>query len=245
MSAARIILITGANTGLGFEILKSLCRSSIAYTILAGSRTVSKGEEAIGAIKKEFPSTSSTLRVLQVDLASDSSLEKAVEDISTHYGKLDILVNNAGANLDRQIQAKTLSVREGFNASWDTNVSGTHVLTSLAIPLLLKSSDPRLIFMTSGTSAITETESMATEPLKRINASPPTGWPKEDVLNPITAYRSTKAGLNMLMREWYRILKNDRVKTWAISPGFLATNLSGFTSEQLKKASASSVIVHS
>jgi NAD(P)-dependent dehydrogenase (short-subunit alcohol dehydrogenase family) len=74
--------------------------------------------------------------------------------------------------------------------------------------------------------------------LSRINASPDKGWPKGGELNPITSYRSTKAGLNMLMREWVRILKNDGVKVWAISPGFLATGLGGVGKDQLLKMGA-------
>ena len=57
------------------------------------------------------------------------------------------------------------------------------------------------------------------------NKHPPKGWPKTG-LN-IPAYRSSKTGMNMMMREWCRILKEDGVKVWCISPGFLATGLGG------------------
>jgi len=99
---------------------------------------------------------------------------------------------------------------------------------------LLNSSDPRLLFLTSGTSTVTETENMTTPTMQRINGSPPAGWPKEPMVNWITSYRSAKTGLNMLMREWYRILKNDGVKVWCISPGFLATGLAGVGADRLK-----------
>ena len=59
-------------------------------------------------------------------------------------------------------------------------------------------------------------------------------------MNPVTSYRSTKTGLNMLMREWTKILKNDGVKVWAISPGFLATGLAGIGPEKLKQVSVRS-----
>jgi len=74
--------------------------------------------------------------------------------------------------------------------------------------------------------------------LPQINSPPAKGWPKANPANPIEAYRSSKAGLNMLMREWTRILKEDGVKVWAISPGFLATGLAGFGPEELKKMGA-------
>ena len=236
MADGKIILITGGNTGLGLEIVKALCRSSHKYTILIGCRTPSKGENAIAQVKKEYPETSSTLSTIQVDLESDDIIEKAVDTITKDYGKLDVLLNNGGAAFDNEIVSGKMKLREAFNKSWDTNVSGTHVLTTLAIPLLLKSSDPRLIFMTSGTSTLAETERFDNPGFQRLNGSPDAGWPK-NLPFPITTYRSTKTGLNMLMREWNKILKNDGVKVWCISPGFLATGLNGTGAEQLKKVS--------
>ncbi|KAJ5730194.1 uncharacterized protein N7483_004702 [Penicillium malachiteum] len=51
------------------------------------------------------------------------------------------------------------------------------------------------------------------------------GWPK--ATGSITAYRASKTGMNMMMRGWTRILKHDGVKTFCVSPGFLATGLGG------------------
>ncbi|RMZ89096.1 hypothetical protein DV736_g3686, partial [Chaetothyriales sp. CBS 134916] len=227
------------NTGLGFEVVKALYTSSHSYEIIVGSRLISKAEAAIESLQKEAPQSSSTLSIVQVDVSSDASIDAALKDIaSKHGGRLDILINNAGANFDGDIASGKLGLRDAFNTSWDTNVSGTHVITTGAIPLLLKSSDPRLLFVTSGTSALTETELFNNPGLQRINASPAPGWPKEKTINPITSYRSTKTGLNMLMREWHRILLNDGIKVWAISPGFLATGLAGISPDVLREMGA-------
>ncbi|KAI0192765.1 hypothetical protein F4808DRAFT_442685 [Astrocystis sublimbata] len=234
----KILLITGGNTGLGLEAVKALVQSSVAYEILIGSRTVSKGDDAIAEVKKEFPQTVSTLSTLQVDLESDESLEKAVADITAKHGRLDILVNNGGGSFDYEILKGNMSLREGCNKSWDVNVTGTHVLTTLAAPLLLKSSDPRLIFLASGTSSLIESELTNTPNTARINTPMPAGWPKKDAGMVTTTYRSTKTGLNMLMREWHRTLANDGVKVWAVSPGFLATGLAGVGAEKLKTLGA-------
>ncbi|GAW23242.1 hypothetical protein ANO14919_127940 [Xylariales sp. No.14919] len=234
----KILLITGGNTGLGLEAVKALCQSQNAYEIIIGCRTVSKGDDAITEVKKQVPQTASTLSTLQVDLESDESLEKAVADISSKHGRLDVLINNGGASFDYDILNGKMSLREGFNASWNVNVTGTHILTTLAVPLLLKSSDPRLLFIASGTATLAETERTDAPALQRINASPPAGWPKEAVGMATTAYRSSKTGLNMLMREWRRTLLNDGVKVWAVSPGFLATGLAGIGAERLKQMGA-------
>ncbi|KAI1391818.1 NAD(P)-binding protein [Hypoxylon trugodes] len=237
-SDKKIILITGGNTGLGYEAVKALYQTDIPYEIIIGCRTVSKGETAIEALKKETPQSPSSLSTLPVDLNSDESLEKAVETLTAKYGRLDVLINNGGGSFDTEIAEGRMSLREGFNATWDTNVTGTHVLTTLSVPLLLKSSDPRLMFITSGTSSMTESESVANANLLRINASPAAGWPKEAFKLALTGYRSAKTGLNMLMREWARILKNDGVKVWAISPGFLATGLTGAGADRLRQMGA-------
>jgi len=238
MAEKPIILITGANTGLGLEVVRALCNEPAAYEIMIGSRSIEKGEEALATVKKEIPTTSSTLSVVQVDVSSDESIQKAIGHIQKTHGKLDVLVNNAGAGFDREIQAGRMSIREGWNKTWDTNVAGTQVITTLAVPLLLKSKDPRILFITSGTSPLSETEKFDVPIFQRINASPPAGWPKGDQMNPIAAYRSSKTGLNMMMREWHRTLQNDGVKTWCVSPGFLATGLGGIGAEQLKKMGA-------
>jgi NAD(P)-dependent dehydrogenase (short-subunit alcohol dehydrogenase family) len=109
-------------------------------------------------------------------------------------------------------------MRELWNKTWNLNVTGTHIVTYTLMPLLLASKTPRLLFITSGTSTLTET---ATSPLP-IDKSPPAGWPKSLGM---PAYRASKCGMNMLMRQWFRILKEDAVKVWCVSPGYLATGL--------------------
>ncbi|GAD93495.1 hypothetical protein MYCGRDRAFT_47551 [Paecilomyces variotii No. 5] len=235
--SATTIFITGANTGLGLEIVKALCKEPVAYNIIIGSRDITKGQEARAQLQKELPQTQSNLDVVQIDVSSDDSIQHAVDQIQATYGKLDVLVNNAGGNFDRAIQAGELSMREGWNKTWDTNVTGAQVTTAMFVPLLLKSAEPRLLFITSGTSPLVDTERMDAQ-YAIINAFPEPGWPKPSTLNPTEAYRSSKTGLNMMMRQWYRILKKDGVKVFAVSPGFLATGLAGIGPETLKKIGA-------
>ena len=100
------------------------------------------------------------------------------------------------------------------------NVAGTNVMTATFIPLLLKSANPRLVFVT-GLSQINKAgESYFPTPPQ------PAGWPKKLDFE-VIGYRCTKVALNMLMLDWNHKLKADGVKVWGVGPGFLATNLGG------------------
>lgn len=96
MSSNEIILITGANTGIGFETVKALFQSPKSYHILLGSRTTSKGEDAIAQLKQEFPESKSTVETVQIDIESDESIGKLYEFVEGKFGRVDVLINNAG-----------------------------------------------------------------------------------------------------------------------------------------------------
>ncbi|KAE8444372.1 hypothetical protein EG329_000572 [Mollisiaceae sp. DMI_Dod_QoI] len=219
MTANPIILVTGANTGLGFETIRALCQSSKPYTILLGGRSLEKAEDAARKARTEFPKSPSVVKTVQIDIEDDDSISRLFEHLSSHYDRLDTLINNAGALFDQQYYQGKISMREMWNKSWNVNTTSTNILTHTLMPLLLKSSDPRLLFITSGTSTLAESGN-TTLP---INQSPPAGWPKQSTGVP--AYRASKTGMNMMMREWARVLKEDGIKMWCISPGFLATGL--------------------
>ncbi|KAJ5913107.1 hypothetical protein N7504_001990 [Penicillium tannophilum] len=225
---AKIVFITGANTGIGFEIVKALAASDQSYIVLMGGRSLEKAQNAAATVQ-DLPESSSQFVPIQVDIEHDDSIKQAFHEVQTKFGRIDVLINNAGAQFDRQIDQ--IGEREMWNRTWNVNVTGTQILTSTFAPLLLESADPRLLFLSSGTSTLDGTENQ----MVPVNRVPAKGWPKTGISLP--AYRSAKTGLNMLMREWHRWLKEDGVKVWAISPGFLATGLGGDT-EVLRKMGA-------
>ena len=91
-----IILVTGANTGLGLETVKSLLRSSRAYTVLLGGRNFDKATAAAESVRKEYPESTSTVAPVQVDIEDDASIEGLKVRVEREWGRLDVLVNNAG-----------------------------------------------------------------------------------------------------------------------------------------------------
>ncbi|KAJ5707207.1 hypothetical protein N7488_007008 [Penicillium malachiteum] len=216
-----IILVTGSNTGLGFEIVRALFRSPKAYTVLLGSRSEANAESVVHQLRAEFPNSETLVSPVQVDLEDDESIQKAFNYVSRQFGRVDVLINNAGGQFDQQMYSGSMTMREMWNKSWNVNTTGTQILTHTFVPLLLRSRDPRLLFITSGTSTLTE----AANPALFVNRPAEEGWPK--ATGSVTAYRASKTGMNMMMREWTRILEHDGVKTFCVSPGFLATGLGG------------------
>jgi len=96
MSLRKIVLITGANTGLGFETVKSLLASSTAYHILLAGRSIDKAKAAATALQSSENGTVSSLEALQIDVTDDDSILAAFKHVENSHGRLDVLINNAG-----------------------------------------------------------------------------------------------------------------------------------------------------
>ncbi|KAF2019293.1 NAD(P)-binding protein [Aaosphaeria arxii CBS 175.79] len=236
-TSKSVVLVTGANTGIGYEVVKALAASDIAYTILLGSRSLDKGKAALEKINEEVPSTKSEIHLLQIDIEDDKSIEAAFNTVQQQWGRVDALVNNAGAAFDQLMKDNPgpSGIREAWDRAYSLNVTSTQVFTHTFIPLLLASASPRLLFVTSGLSSLenfapTRVSSGATREI-------PAGWPKPAGPS-VIAYRSSKTALNMMMLDWARLLKSDGVKVFGISPGFLATGLGGSGAEVLKRYGA-------
>jgi hypothetical protein len=108
MANKNIVLITGGNTGIGYETVKALYKEPNAYVILMGSRSLSKANAAIATLQEEIQSAKSEIVPLQIDIEDDASIEKAFKEVESKYGKVDSLINNAGASPFRTIKPSYL-----------------------------------------------------------------------------------------------------------------------------------------
>jgi NAD(P)-dependent dehydrogenase (short-subunit alcohol dehydrogenase family) len=97
--SSRIVLITGANTGLGFEIVKALSRSSKPYTVLVGGRSIEKAKAAVREAESLKAASSTQLQAVQIDIEDDASISSLSKEIEQQHGRLDVLINNAGKYL--------------------------------------------------------------------------------------------------------------------------------------------------
>ncbi|ORY06126.1 hypothetical protein BCR34DRAFT_571489 [Clohesyomyces aquaticus] len=238
MDTKTIVLVTGANSGIGLASIRSFWESPKTYHILAAGRTLQKIQDAVAPIRDSPSPGHSTIDEIEIDISDDVSITNAASLIQGKFGRLDTLVNNAGGGNDTDYQNGTMSQREAWNRTMDLNVTSPQVMTTEFAPLLLKSADPRLLYITSGMSSLQE-EHTRTTPGEARAPKYPAGWPKAErtAATNAYAYRVSKTALNMMFLHWVRLFEADGVKCFALSPGFLATNLAG-DPELMKKAGA-------
>ncbi|OAG44298.1 hypothetical protein AYO21_01294 [Fonsecaea monophora] len=145
-----IILVSGGNTGIGYEIVKRLAGDSPNNHVLMGCRDTHKGEESVASMGAPI-----NVNPIQLDITDDESIEHCFLAIRQHFGRLDILINNAGTAAQHLPQDAT--VRQKFDLCMNVNVTSTAVLTDKLLPLLEQSKLPKIIFITSTLGSIQTT----------------------------------------------------------------------------------------
>ncbi len=137
----KIIIVTGGNSGLGYESVKALAMKG-AEVILA-SRTQEKGEQAKAEIVAELPEAK--INVMELDLASLDSVRSFATTFSKQYKKLHVLMNNAGIMMSPYFKTE-----DGFEGQFGTNHLGHFALTGLLLEMLLKTPGSRVVNVSSG-----------------------------------------------------------------------------------------------
>jgi NAD(P)-dependent dehydrogenase (short-subunit alcohol dehydrogenase family) len=194
-----VVLITGANKGLGYEAARRL--GALGATVLVGARDPERGEAAA----KTLAADGIDARFVPLDVTSEDSVTAAAERIDAALGRLDVLVNNAGITGGR-VPALDVGPRE-LLAVYETNVFGPVRVTRAFVPLLRRSERPRIVMVSSGMGSITIT----TDPSRLESGLVSLGYP------------SSKAALNMITTQYAKALPDFRVN--AVDPGYTATDL--------------------
>jgi NAD(P)-dependent dehydrogenase (short-subunit alcohol dehydrogenase family) len=137
----RIFLITGGNSGIGYESAKALAAAGAEVVI--ASRNPEKGREAIAAIRRETPDARVRFEKLDLgDLASVRALGKRLKETLPH---LDGLINNA-AIMEPPTRGPSA---DGFETQFAVNYLGHFALTKELLPLLRKAPAPRVVTLSS------------------------------------------------------------------------------------------------
>jgi NAD(P)-dependent dehydrogenase (short-subunit alcohol dehydrogenase family) len=131
----RVAIVTGANTGLGFETARMLAEHG-AQVVLA-VRDVEKGERAAGRIDGD-------VRVQALDLTSLASVRSAAADLRAAHPRIDLLINNAGV-----MYTPKATTADGFELQFGTNHLGHFALTGLLLDRLLPVPGSRVVTVSS------------------------------------------------------------------------------------------------
>jgi len=125
----RVAVVTGANKGIGFEIVKHLVNSETQDVVYLTSRDEGRGRVAVDALKSEGVDAS----FHQLDLESQESVDRFASHLKTNHGGLDVLVNNAGIAYKRD---STAPFDEQARVTMDTNFFGTLRVCEALVPLV-------------------------------------------------------------------------------------------------------------
>ncbi|MEM7126823.1 MAG: SDR family oxidoreductase [Chloroflexota bacterium] len=189
-----IAIVTGGNRGIGLEVCRQL--AELNHRVILGSRDLGNGEQAAAQLGHD------SVIPQQLDVSDPASIDRLHDWVASEFGVLDVLVNNAAIHYDtwqRAVNADLAVVQEAF----ETNVYGPWRLCQALIPLLRKSTHPRIVNVSSGGGA-----------LNGMGGGTP-------------AYSMTKASLNALTLMLADELRHDRVLVNAICPGWVATDMGG------------------
>jgi NAD(P)-dependent dehydrogenase (short-subunit alcohol dehydrogenase family) len=196
----KIVLITGANKGLGKEIGRQL--GSLGYTIVLTSRSEKAGEE----VKEELKALGFDVHTVTLEVTSQDNINNLVKYIENTFGKLDALVNNAGIALEWDGQPTNT---EKIRHTLEVNLIAPYAITEALIPLLSLSDDARVINQSSMLGSIGTAEN---------------NWNQVGGFMTI-GYSTSKAGLNMLTQIQSKTLKDKGILVAASHPGWVKTDL--------------------
>ncbi len=208
-------LITGANKGLGFETARRLIAAG--HTVYLGSRDAERGRRAAGQLGA---------RMVLLDVTDDDSVEAAAKAIEAGGG-LDVLVNNAGIEgrkADGGVFGAAELTADMMRTIFETNLFGVVRVTHAFLPLLLRSSAPVVVNVSSGLGSMTRMTTAGT---------PASAYPG-------VAYPTSKAAVNMLTVQYAKAFPGIRIN--AVEPGFTATDLNAFQGTQTVEQGAEIIV---
>jgi NAD(P)-dependent dehydrogenase (short-subunit alcohol dehydrogenase family) len=205
------------------------------YHVYLGARSSQKGTAALQDLQSH--NLTGTVEYMSLDVQSDADIAGAASRITNDHGKLDILINNAAVAM-----APNISERDALQMCFDVNATGPWLLSKAMIPLLRKSSNPRIINISSGAGSIGR-RLFPDSPMYKIQG---------------VQYRASKAAFNMLtaclhVEHGLGIEQTDgekladgveckKMKVFAYDPGFTVSNLGPYNKKEFGARSAEDTV---
>ncbi len=139
--AGRVAIVTGANSGIGYESAKTL--AARGATVIIASRNEQRGSKAMENLRREV--AGATVELMLLDLASQASVRAFAEAFKARFDRLDLLINNAGVMMPPMRQ----ETEDGFEIQFGTNHLGHFALTLLLIDRLCATEESRVVNISS------------------------------------------------------------------------------------------------
>ncbi|OEL23617.1 (+)-neomenthol dehydrogenase [Dichanthelium oligosanthes] len=257
----RIAVVTGGNKGIGFEVCRQLAGNGV--TVVLTARDEARGAAAVEKLRELGLSD---VLFHQLDIADAPSIARLADFLKNCFGRLDILVNNAaiagveliddpsfgpkptvekfsGMDDHKRVEWMSKNCRQIYDAAkqgLQTNYYGTKQVTEALLPLLLSSSDGRIVNVTSGfgllrffrseelkqelNDVVRLTEERLHELLAAFlkdfeaGALEVSGWPTE-----FSAYKVAKAAMNAHSRVLAR--RHPALRVNCVDPGYVRTDM--------------------
>lgn len=218
MSKQTTALVTGANKGIGYEIAAGL--GALGWRVGVGARDAGRREAAVASLRAAGVDAFG----VPLDVTDDASVTAAAHIVQEHAGGLDVLVNNAGITGGPAQMPTTVDLAV-VHTVLDTNVFGPIRVTNAMLPMLRRSTTPRIVNVSSSVGSLT------------LQTSP------DGETGPIAvAYSPSKSFLNAVTVQYAKELQDTNILINAACPGFVATDLNGFRGHRTPQQGAATPI---
>lgn len=222
MSETKIALVTGANKGIGYEIATGL--GALGYRVGVGARDEARRETAVEKLR----AAGADAFAVPLDVTGAQSVSDATELIERQAGRLDVLVNNAGISGETGpgwTQDPTTLDLDVVRRVVETNVIGVIRVTNAMLPLLQRSTSPRIVNVSSAVASLT----------RQVDPHIETG--------PVmAAYAPSKSFLNAVTVQYARQFADTGILINAVCPGLVATDFTGFHGPRTPEQGAATAI---
>lgn len=204
MTNKKVALVTGANKGIGLEIVRQLAQAGIR--VLLGARDNVRGQQAAAGLASD----GLDVEAVAIDLNDEKTIAATVETITSQYGRLDILVNNAGI-VDPEDGPPSIGSITAVRRLMETNFIGTLAVTQAMLPLLRQSKAGRIVNLATTLGSLS------------INGDPTSPYYEARLIG----YNASKAALNMLTVQLAAELMGTQIAVNSVAPGYVKTDLTG------------------
>jgi NAD(P)-dependent dehydrogenase (short-subunit alcohol dehydrogenase family) len=151
MTSAPIVVVTGGNRGIGFEISRQLAARGAEVVLTA------RNDDAGKAATRKLAAQNLTVQFHSLDVTSPQNIDALRNFLKITYGRLDVLINNAGI-IDKNDTHGLDVDMETVRVTLETNALGPFLLSQVLVPLLQRSKRARIVNVSSGMGAFSEME---------------------------------------------------------------------------------------